>query len=158
MEAALKLARQYYVNRSQPQRTRFIARRNSFHGATLGALAVSGQHNRRSEFEPLLGVGVSFVSDCHPYRNQMQNESLEDFCARLVDELDKEFERMGGENVCAFVAETVSGSVSVEDVLLLPIIIATADTRASLLGVHHQYRGTSKRSRLFVKSTGLSSF
>ncbi|KAI0472510.1 aminotransferase class-III [Xylaria cf. heliscus] len=110
VESALKLARQHYVNISQPTRTHFIARQNSFHGTTLAALGLSGQRNKRTEFEPLLTSGVSFVSDCHPYRNKLKDESSEEYCARLADELDQEFERIGGQNVCAFVAETVAGT------------------------------------------------
>ncbi|KAI0192139.1 aminotransferase [Astrocystis sublimbata] len=110
VETAMKLARQHFVNISQLSRTHFITRRNSFHGTTLATLALTGQRNKRTEFEPLLNFGVSHVSDCHPYRNKLQDESEEEYCARLVSELDQEFERIGGDNVCAFIAETVAGS------------------------------------------------
>jgi adenosylmethionine-8-amino-7-oxononanoate aminotransferase len=54
MEAALKMARQYFVEIGQPQRSHFIARRQSYHGNTLGALAVGGNAWRRAQFAPLL--------------------------------------------------------------------------------------------------------
>ena len=61
MEAALKLARQYFVEKGEPQRARFIARRNSYHGNTLGALAVGGNQWRRRQFAPLL-IDVEHVA------------------------------------------------------------------------------------------------
>ncbi|HEX9302297.1 MAG TPA: aminotransferase class III-fold pyridoxal phosphate-dependent enzyme, partial [Casimicrobiaceae bacterium] len=54
IEAALKLARQYFVEIGEPQRRHFIARRQSYHGNTLGALAVGGNEWRRRQFAPLL--------------------------------------------------------------------------------------------------------
>jgi adenosylmethionine-8-amino-7-oxononanoate aminotransferase len=53
MEAALKLARQYFLERGQPERTRIIARRQSYHGNTLGALATGGNAWRRAPFAPI---------------------------------------------------------------------------------------------------------
>ena len=63
IEAALKLARQYFVEIGQPQRRHFIARRQSYHGNTLGALAVGGNEWRRRQFAPLL-IDVARVSPC----------------------------------------------------------------------------------------------
>ncbi|MEY4215381.1 MAG: hypothetical protein RL458_3607, partial [Pseudomonadota bacterium] len=54
VEAALKMARQYFLEIGEPQRTRFIARRQSYHGNTLGALAVGGNAWRREPFAPIL--------------------------------------------------------------------------------------------------------
>ena len=73
VEAALKMARQYFVEIGQPRRTRFIARRQSYHGNTLGALAVGGNTWRRRQFEPLL-IDVAHVSPCYAYREQAPNE------------------------------------------------------------------------------------
>ena len=69
MEAALKLARQYFVEIGQPERTLFIGRRQSYHGNTLGALAVGGNEWRRKQFAPLL-MDVLRVSPCYAYRDQ----------------------------------------------------------------------------------------
>ncbi|RAL05506.1 aminotransferase, class III [Aspergillus ibericus CBS 121593] len=112
VEAALKLARQYFLElpTPQPQRTRFIARKPSYHGVTLGALSVGGHMIRREAFEPLLSSNTSHVSPCYPYRGQAKDESDEDYIARLATELDEEFQRVGPENVCAFVAEPVVGA------------------------------------------------
>jgi hypothetical protein len=109
MEAALKLARQYFVERGEPQRRHVIARLQSYHGNTLGALATGGNAWRRRQFEPLL-VDVSHVSPCYAYRGRREGESDETYGRRLVDELAAEIERLGPRNVIAFVAETVVGA------------------------------------------------
>jgi adenosylmethionine-8-amino-7-oxononanoate aminotransferase len=111
MEAALKMARQYFVETGQPQRTRFIARRQSYHGNTLGALAVGGNEWRRRQFAPLL-IAVTHVSPCCEYRDRRADESAAQYGARLVQELSAAIDEIGGENVIAFVAETVVGATS----------------------------------------------
>jgi adenosylmethionine-8-amino-7-oxononanoate aminotransferase len=106
MEAALKLARQYFVEKGEPQRGHVIGRRQSYHGNTLGALAVGGNAWRRKQFEPLL-VKTSHVSPCYAYRGKQPGESDGAYVDRLGDELEKAFlER----KVIAFVAETVAGA------------------------------------------------
>jgi adenosylmethionine-8-amino-7-oxononanoate aminotransferase len=109
IEAALKLARQYFLEVGEPQRTRVIARRQSYHGNTLGALAVGGNAFRRAPFEPLL-MDVSHVSPCYPYRDLTAGESLEAYGERLARELEAEIIRLGPKTVIAFVAETVGGA------------------------------------------------
>src|ERR1700761_2462306 len=115
MEAAMKLSRQYFLELDppQPQRTKFIARKESYHGTTLGALSMSGHVARRAAFEPmLLNDNISRVSFCNAYRGMREGESVVEYVARLAQELDDEFVRQGPENVCAFVAEPVVGAVS----------------------------------------------
>ncbi|OYU09556.1 MAG: aspartate aminotransferase family protein [Pseudomonas sp. PGPPP1] len=109
IEAALKLARQYFIEIGQPQRKHLIARRQSYHGNTLGALATGGNEWRRKQFEPLL-IGVSHVSPCYAYREQQAGESAEAMGVRLAAELEAEILRLGAENVMAFVAEPVVGA------------------------------------------------
>jgi len=111
VEAALKLARQYFVEKGEPQRSRFIARRNSYHGNTLGALAVGGNAWRRRQFAPLL-IDVEHVAPTYAYRDQRAAETDEQYGARLAQEFEDTVERVGGENVIAFVAETVGGATS----------------------------------------------
>jgi adenosylmethionine-8-amino-7-oxononanoate aminotransferase len=111
MEAALKLARQYFVESGQPQRSRFIARSASYHGNTLGALAVGGNKWRRQQFAPLL-IDVEHVSPPYAYRDQRAGESDEQYGARLARELEETIARVGGANVIAFVAETVGGATA----------------------------------------------
>ncbi|KAJ5490755.1 Aminotransferase [Penicillium diatomitis] len=111
-EAALKLARQYFLElpTPQPERTRFISRLPSYHGTTLGALGAGGHVQRRQPFEPLLAQNTSHVSPCYPYRGKKEGESDADYVARLAAELDAEFQRVGPEKVCAFVAEPIVGA------------------------------------------------
>jgi len=111
VEAALKLARQYFVEIGQPQRRHFIARRQSYHGNTLGALAVGGNEWRRRQFAPLL-IDVAHVSPCYEYRDRRSGETPEAYGARLAQELEETIARLGGENVIAFCAETVGGATA----------------------------------------------
>ncbi len=109
MEAALKLARQYFVEIGEPDRRHVIARRQSYHGNTLGALSAGGNLWRRKQFEPLL-VDVTHVSPCYAYRGKQPGETDEAYGKRLVAELEAEIGRLGPRNVIAFVAETVVGA------------------------------------------------
>jgi adenosylmethionine-8-amino-7-oxononanoate aminotransferase len=111
IEAALKMARQYFVEIGQPERRHFVARRQSYHGNTLGALAVGGNAWRRAQFAPLL-IDVAHVSPCYEYRDRGPDETPEAYGRRLVTELAVEIERLGPRNVIAFVAETVVGATS----------------------------------------------
>jgi adenosylmethionine-8-amino-7-oxononanoate aminotransferase len=112
MEAALKLARQHFVEAGQPQRVRFIARRQSYHGNTLGALALGGNAARRAPYAPILADAFSHVSPAFAYRGMQEGEDEAGFVARLADELEAEFQRLGPQNVAAFVAETVVGATA----------------------------------------------
>jgi len=109
METALKMGRQYFLEIGQPRRTHFIARRQSYHGNTLGALAIGGNQWRRAPYAPLL-MEVTHVSPCYPYREQRLDESAELYGARLADELEQAILRVGAETVIAFIAEPVVGA------------------------------------------------
>ncbi len=109
VEAALKLARQYFLEIGQPQRNRIIARRQSFHGNTLGALAVGGNLWRRRQFAPLL-IETSHISPCYAYRGQQPEETIEQYSLRTANELEEEITRLGFDNVMAFIAEPVAGA------------------------------------------------
>ncbi|MGE8702894.1 MAG: aspartate aminotransferase family protein [Achromobacter sp.] len=111
VEAALKMARQYFVEIGQPQRRHIIARRQSYHGNTLGALAVGGNAWRRAQFAPLL-IEVEHVSPCYAYRDQRVGETAEQYGERLAQELDAAIQRLGPDSVMAFVAEPVVGATS----------------------------------------------
>lgn len=111
-EAALKIARQYFVERGERRRTRFIARRQSYHGNTLGALAAGGNMMRRALYEPVLSSAFTHVSPCFAYRFKRDDESENQYVDRLADELEAEFQRLGPETVIAFVAEPVVGATT----------------------------------------------
>ncbi|WP_151670973.1 aspartate aminotransferase family protein [Nitrincola schmidtii] len=109
VESALKLARQYYVEKGEPQRKHIIARRQSYHGNTLGALATGGNLWRRQQFEPLL-INIHHLSPCYAYREQLENETDSAFAERLANELEAKIAELGAENVMAFIAEPVVGA------------------------------------------------
>jgi adenosylmethionine-8-amino-7-oxononanoate aminotransferase len=111
MEAALKLARQYAVESAQPERQLFIGRRQSYHGNTLGALAVGGNEWRRKPFAPLL-ADVLRVSPCYAYRDQATHETQAQYTQRLIDELDTTIKSAGAHRVIGFCAETVVGATA----------------------------------------------
>jgi hypothetical protein len=109
VEAALKLARQYYVEVGQPTRHRVVARRQSYHGGTLGGLSIGGNLARRELFGPILPAAWH-VSPCYAYRERAADETDDAYAERLAAELDAEITRLGPASVMAFVAETVVGA------------------------------------------------
>lgn len=109
VESAIKLARQFHVERGEPQRKHLIARRQSYHGNTLGALAVGGNAWRREQFAPLL-VDVSHIAPCYEYAERQQNESAIEYGSRVAQELESEILRLGPDSVMAFLAEPVVGA------------------------------------------------
>lgn len=111
VEAAMKLARQYMIEIGQPSRTKFIARRQSYHGNTLGALGTGGNMWRRAPFEPVM-VSASHIAPCYEYRLKEEGESAEAYGLRAANELEAEILRLGPENVIGFLAEPVIGATS----------------------------------------------
>ncbi|MET4220699.1 adenosylmethionine-8-amino-7-oxononanoate aminotransferase [Bradyrhizobium sp. LB7.2] len=112
IEASIKLARQYFIERGEPQRQHFIARRQSYHGNTLGALAAGGNAWRRAPYAPLLSDAFSHVTPAFAYHEKHDGESDAQFVARLAAELEAEFQRLGPETVAAFLAEPVVGATA----------------------------------------------
>ena len=110
-EAAVKLARQYHLERGEPGRSRLIARKLSYHGNTLGALAAGGSVWRRVPYDPLL-IDVPLVDPCFEYRFGGPGESPEEYAARAADALEQELQRLGPGTVMAFIAETVVGATA----------------------------------------------
>ncbi len=108
-EAALKLARQYHIERGEPDRRHVIARRQSYHGNTLGVLAAGGNAWRREQFAPLL-IDVSHISPCYEYAFRGDAESAWDYGQRVAQELEDEILRLGEGSVMAFMAEPVVGA------------------------------------------------
>jgi adenosylmethionine-8-amino-7-oxononanoate aminotransferase len=111
VEAALKMARQYFVERGEPQRRYFIAREQSYHGNTLGALSAGGNLARREMFAPIL-LDVAHIEPCFSYRRKRADESEEQYGLRAADALEAKILELGPENVIGFVAETVVGATA----------------------------------------------
>ncbi|KAL7940420.1 putative aminotransferase [Trichoderma barbatum] len=112
-DSALKLARQYHVENGQPDRKQIVARRRSYHGATIGSLSVGSHVARRAPYEDaLLMDNVSYVSPTYAYRGQLGGEAEEAYTARLVKELDDKFQSLGPETVIGFICEPVGGATA----------------------------------------------
>jgi adenosylmethionine-8-amino-7-oxononanoate aminotransferase len=109
IEAALKLARQYFIEAGEPQRELFVGRRQSYHGNTLGALAVGGNAWRQKPFAPLL-MPVQHIAPCYAYRDAKEGESEAAYGQRVADELEETLQRVGAQRVIAFIAEPVVGA------------------------------------------------
>ena len=109
MEAALKLARQFFVAAGATERTTFIARRGSYHGNTLGALAVGDSAWGRSQFDPLL-MNVARVAPCYEYRERADGQTRDDYTMALLQEIEATLLATGAEKVIAFCAEPVVGA------------------------------------------------
>ena len=112
MEAALKLARQFFYENGQRHRVNLVARKQSWHGTTIGAMSVGSNLPRKIPYEPLLLQNVSHVSPAYAYQYQHADETEEDYVVRLSTELDDEFQRLGPGTVIAFIAEPVVGATA----------------------------------------------
>ncbi|KAJ5549879.1 hypothetical protein N7535_002178 [Penicillium sp. DV-2018c] len=112
IEAAVKMSIQYFTELPvpEPQRINIISRKSSYHGNTLGSLAVGYHASRRKIYETILPKNVHHVNQCYPYRGMKDNETTDEYVARLAQELEDEFQRLGPNTVCAFFAETMSGA------------------------------------------------
>ncbi|WP_171125296.1 MULTISPECIES: aspartate aminotransferase family protein [unclassified Ruegeria] len=108
-EAAIKLARQYFLEIGQPERRHVIARRQSYHGNTLGALSAGGNAWRRAQFAPML-IEMTHIAPCYEYAEKPDDESSYDYGQRVANELESEILRLGPETVMAFMAEPVVGA------------------------------------------------
>lgn len=152
VEAALKLARQFFVEIGEPNRRRFVARRQSYHGNTLGALAVGGNAWRRQQFGPIL-IDADHLTPCYAYREQGQDETDEAFVDRLAQELDDHLQAIGPESVIAFLAEPVVGA-TLGAVPALPgyfkKIKAVLDRYGILLILDEVMCGMGRTGRLFA--------
>ena len=112
VETALKLQRQYWIERGQPQRRFIVARQQSYHGNTLGALSVGGNARRREPYAPLLAPCVEHIAPCYAYRHQHSGESSAQYALRSANLLEEAILRLGAENVGAFIAEQVVGATA----------------------------------------------
>lgn len=109
VESAIKLARQYHVENGEPQRRHLIARRQSYHGNTIGALSAGGNAWRRQQFAPLL-VDMTHIAPCYDYAEAGEGETPEAYGLRVANELEAEIQRLGEDSVMAFIAEPVVGA------------------------------------------------
>ncbi|KAI1457107.1 aminotransferase, class III [Annulohypoxylon moriforme] len=112
MEGSIKLAREYFVWKGEPQRVNYIARDESYHGITLGVLSLGGHFGRRAPFQPLLLPNIYHIPACNPYRQRLPGETDEKYVSRKVEELEQAFLQAGPDSVAAFIAEPVVGAAA----------------------------------------------
>jgi len=110
VESAIKMARQYWLEKGEPERVHIVARRQSYHGNTLGALAAGGNMARRAPYAPLLSAAFSHIAPCYPYRDRLDGENEADYGLRVANALETELQRLGPDRVAAFIAEPVVGA------------------------------------------------
>ncbi|UWQ19973.1 aspartate aminotransferase family protein [Jannaschia sp. W003] len=152
VEAAIKLARQFHLENGEPERRHLVARRQSYHGNTLGALAAGGNAWRREQFAPLL-IDVSHVAPCYAYAEREEGESETDYAARAAQAVEDEFLRLGPETVMAFIAEPVVGATlgavpAVGDYFAR--VRATCDRHGVLLILDEVMCGMGRTGHLFA--------
>ncbi|KAF2105808.1 pyridoxal phosphate-dependent transferase [Lophiotrema nucula] len=104
------LSNAVFFNSGKQRRSKIVSRRHSYHGNTLGALAISGHEEKRAMYNDWLSDHVSFVEPCFAYRGKPADMSEREYVDSLIKQIEEEFNRLGPENVAAFIAETVSGS------------------------------------------------
>ena len=107
-ETALKLARQYHLERGEPRRVRMLARRQSYHGSTLGAMSVSANVARRAPYLPLL-QNWGHIAPCYCYRCPF-DKTFPDCRLVCADDLELFIEQSGPDAVAAFLFEPLSGA------------------------------------------------
>lgn len=111
IESAIKMARQYFVELGQKSKRYFIARKQSYHGNTLGALSLGGNEARKAPYKDIL-IDANHISACYEYRERQADESLDDYGLRAANELESAILTLGADNVAAFVAETIVGATA----------------------------------------------
>ncbi|RVD36683.1 aspartate aminotransferase family protein [Mesorhizobium sp. M4A.F.Ca.ET.020.02.1.1] len=109
-ESCIKLARQWAVATGQPKRWKVIARFPSYHGGTLGSLAVTGDDALAETFKPMMRA-MPTVPAPTAWRDR-DNLSMEQRGIRYADMLEEKIQTEGPENVLAFIMEPVGGAAT----------------------------------------------
>ena len=152
VETALKIALQYHVNRGEPQRTKFIARRGSYHGVSLGALNVnSAPWVKRDLFAPLMGNVVSFAPQPLPYRCELGGATPSECAVRCAQAVEDIILKEGPDTVAAVIAEPVSTSsgVAVPGPGYWPMLRETCNNHGVLLIADEVINGFGRTGKLF---------
>jgi adenosylmethionine-8-amino-7-oxononanoate aminotransferase len=108
VETAIKMARQYHVERGKPSKFKVITRWQSYHGSTLGALAATGNVARRELYTPLIQA-TPHIAPCFCYRCPygLKYPKCDIAC---VEDLERAIRQEGPDTVAAFMAEPVVGA------------------------------------------------
>lgn len=109
VEAAIKMTRQYFLEVGMPEKRKVVARWQSYHGNTLGALSAGGNRWRRQQFEPLL-IQMHHIPPCYAYRDKRDNETEKEYGIRVANRLEETILHEGENTVAAFIAEPIVGA------------------------------------------------
>ena len=108
VETALKLSRAYFKRIGEPGRIKFISRKESYHGATFGALALGGSSlHPKSDYEPLM-PGAFHAPQPYFYRCEYGSSTPEECAERCVNAIEDIIKFQGPDSVAAVIAEPVS--------------------------------------------------
>jgi adenosylmethionine-8-amino-7-oxononanoate aminotransferase len=107
-ETAIKLARQFHLEKGHPSRFRIVSRRQSYHGSTLGAMTVSGNVARRAPYQPLLAEW-GHIAPCFCYHCPFDKKFPECGIA-CADDLNHFLDKNDAASVAAFIFEPVVGA------------------------------------------------
>lgn len=127
VEVALKMSFHYWLNRGQTQKTKFINLSNSYHGETLGALAVGDVSLYKDTYAPLLLQPITVTSpDCY---HREPGESCHDYSQRLFEEMRTTLQQHANE-VCAVIVEPLvqcAGNMRMYDPVYLSLLREACD-------------------------------
>ena len=107
-EIALRIARQYHLARGEPERWKVVSLAPGYHGATAGALSMTGRWDVNRSYEPYLFRGARKVTAPVTYRGPYRGLSEEEAAVRAADALDAAIEGEGPHTVSAFIAEPIA--------------------------------------------------
>ena len=149
VEGALKISRQYWKLKGQPERTKFISLKQGYHGVHYGGMSVNGLGNIRRAYEPLL-PGCFHVDTPWPYHNPYTDDPIElgKICANL---LEREIQFQGADTVAAFIAEPIQGSagVIVPPLNYWPLVREVCDRNNVLLIADEVVTGFGRSGAMF---------
>lgn len=151
VESAIKIARQYHHLAGEPKRTKIIARRGSFHGATYGAMSVSGVRALSEPYHSPYMHGALHVSPPHCYRcdYRMSHPACNVYCADAIEQMIQ-FE--DPRTVAAVIAEPISASngIVVPPPEYLPRLREICDRHGVLLILDEVITGFGRTGKMFA--------
>ena len=111
MESLIKIARQYQIEAGHDKKHKIISRWQSYHGNTIGTLAIGGRPSWREKYEEYFPKNISHISPCNCYRCPygLKYGSCSIQCA---DELERVIKYEGADTVAAFIMEPITGTTS----------------------------------------------
>tara|TARA_B110001450_G_scaffold244401_1_gene256513 strand:+ start:2205 stop:3539 length:1335 start_codon:yes stop_codon:yes gene_type:complete len=109
-ETAMHLSYQAHFEAGDKEKTWFISRNQSYHGATTETMSIGDRPNLEF-YRPLYPLNRAKISEHNKYRHKFDNESDDEYSKRCADELEHKILDIGPENVSAFIGETIMGGL-----------------------------------------------